>query len=61
MQSLPIDSLVPEITAQLRQSPNLIIEAAPGAGKTTRVPAALLDAQTVRGEVCVLEPRRLAA
>jgi ATP-dependent helicase HrpB len=40
----------------------LIIEAAPGAGKTTRVPAALLDAQVAgEGEVWVLEPRRLAA
>ena len=58
MQPLPIDSLLPEIVAELRRSPNLIIEAAPGAGKTTRVPAALLD---VEGEVWVLEPRRLAA
>ncbi|HMX30272.1 MAG TPA: helicase-related protein, partial [Blastocatellia bacterium] len=45
----------------MRRSPNLIIEAAPGAGKTTRVPAALLDAELAAGEVCVLEPRRLAA
>ncbi|HMV85796.1 MAG TPA: ATP-dependent helicase HrpB [Blastocatellia bacterium] len=59
--SLPIDSLLPEIVAELRRSPNLIIEAAPGAGKTTRVPAALLDAELAAGEVCVLEPRRLAA
>jgi len=58
---LPIDSLLPEITARLRQTNNLIIEAAPGAGKTTRVPAALLDAGVARGEVWVLEPRRLAA
>lgn len=61
MQSLPIDSLLPEIVAELRRSPNLIIEAAPGAGKTTRVPAALLDAGIGNGEVWVLEPRRLAA
>ena len=61
MQSLPIDSLLPEIVAELRRSPNLIIEAAPGAGKTTRVPSALLDAGIVPGEVWVLEPRRLAA
>jgi ATP-dependent helicase HrpB len=45
----------------LRRSSNLIIEAAPGAGKTTRVPSALLDAEIVPGEVWVLEPRRLAA
>ncbi len=60
MQPLPIDSLLPEIVAELRRSPNLIIEAAPGAGKTTRVPSALLDAGIGNGEVWVLEPRRLA-
>lgn len=61
LSSLPIDSLLPEIVAELRRSPNLILEAAPGAGKTTRVPAALLDAELAEGEVWVLEPRRLAA
>lgn len=61
MQSLPIDSLLPEIVAELRRSPNLILEAAPGAGKTTRVPSALLDANLGNGEIWVLEPRRLAA
>ena len=55
---LPIDSLVPDIVASLRRSPNLIVEAAPGAGKTTRVPPALL---TFGGTVLVLEPRRIAA
>lgn len=61
MQSLPIDPLLPEIIAQLSQSPNIALEAPPGAGKTTRVPPALLDAGIVSGEVWVLEPRRLAA
>src|SRR5436190_6519526 len=60
MQSLPIDAILPDLVAQLRQASNLVIEAAPGAGKTTRVPAALLDAGIVKGEVWVLEPRRLA-
>lgn len=62
MPSLPIDPLLPEIVAELRRAPNLVLEAPPGAGKTTRVPAALLDAR-VGGEreVWVLEPRRLAA
>jgi ATP-dependent helicase HrpB len=55
---LPIDSLIPEIVESLRRSPNLIIEAAPGAGKTTRVPPALLEFE---GDVLVLEPRRIAA
>ena len=54
---LPIDSLIPGVVASLRTHPNLIIEAAPGAGKTTRVPPALLTF----GDVLVLEPRRLAA
>ena len=59
---MPIDALVPEIVASLEASPNLVIEAPPGAGKTTRVPAALLDSGLAgRGEVWVLEPRRLAA
>jgi ATP-dependent helicase HrpB len=62
MQSLPIDSLLPEIIQRLRRTPNLVLEAPPGAGKTTRVPPALLAAGIAGdGEVWVLEPRRLAA
>jgi len=56
---LPIDGLLPRICESLASSNNLVIEAPPGAGKTTRVPPALLD--LVRGNVLVLEPRRLAA
>ncbi|MDT8069884.1 MAG: ATP-dependent helicase HrpB [Terriglobia bacterium] len=56
---LPIDEIIPEVLASLARNPNLVIEAAPGAGKTTRVPPALLGA--VAGEVIVLEPRRIAA
>jgi ATP-dependent helicase HrpB len=56
---LPVDDLLPAIRESLSHSPNLVIEAPPGAGKTTRVPPALLD--VVRGHVLVLEPRRLAA
>jgi ATP-dependent helicase HrpB len=62
MQPLPVDALLPEIVESLRREPNLVVEAPPGAGKTTRVPAALLDAGLAGGgEVWVLEPRRLAA
>src|SRR5918998_3912692 len=62
MQPLPIDTLLPEIVASLGRGPNLVVEAPPGAGKTTRVPPALLDAGVAgEGEVWVLEPRRLAA
>ncbi len=57
--ALPVDSILPEIIDSLRRCPNLVIEAPPGAGKTTRVPPALLE--IVSGEVVVLEPRRIAA
>lgn len=57
--TLPVDELLPQIVASLEHTPNLVLEAAPGAGKTTRVPPALLN--LVRGEVIVLEPRRIAA
>jgi len=57
--ALPVDSLIPEILNTLRNGTNLVLEAPPGAGKTTRVPAALLSLDL--GEVLVLEPRRLAA
>jgi ATP-dependent helicase HrpB len=62
MIALPVDALLPEIVTQLRRTPNLVLEAPPGAGKTTRVPPALLAAGCINGgEVWVLEPRRLAA
>lgn len=59
LSALPIDVVLPEIVRVFTASPNLVLEAPPGAGKTTRVPPALLDAVT--GEVVVLEPRRIAA
>jgi ATP-dependent helicase HrpB len=57
--ALPVDAILPEILGSLRRTPNLVIEAPPGAGKTTRVPPAILG--LVSGEVIVLEPRRIAA
>ena len=54
-----MDAILPEILESLQRTPNLVIEAPPGAGKTTRVPPALLD--LLSGEVVVLEPRRIAA
>jgi ATP-dependent helicase HrpB len=56
---LPVDPLVPEVVRHLREGRNLVLEAPPGAGKTTRVPPALLA--ICSGQVLVLEPRRLAA
>jgi len=63
---LPIEPLIPEIQAALAEAPNLVLEAPPGAGKTTRVPLALLDADWAkankgRSKIILLEPRRLAA
>jgi ATP-dependent helicase HrpB len=59
---LPIEPLIPEILGALTAAPNLVLEAPPGAGKTTRVPLALLDAGWAKGgKIIVLEPRRLAA
>jgi ATP-dependent helicase HrpB len=54
-----VDEILLEIIDSLKRCPNLVIEAPPGAGKTTRVPPALLE--IVRGDVIVLEPRRIAA
>src|SRR5487761_1949048 len=56
---LPIDELLPQVVETLRREKYLVIEAPTGAGKTTRVPPALLP--IARGEIVVLEPRRLAA
>src|SRR4051794_429335 len=62
VRPLPIDPLLPQVVAALREGPALVIEAPPGAGKTTRVPAALLDAGLAgAGEILVLQPRRLPA
>lgn len=57
--TLPIDPLLPEIAATLAEAGRLVLQAPPGAGKTTRVPLALLD--SVPGRIVMLEPRRLAA
>ena len=60
--SLPIDPMLPQIIESLRGNPNLVLQADPGAGKTTRVPPALLEAGLLGpGECWILEPRRLAA
>src|SRR5262245_30226697 len=59
-EPLPIDDLLPAVAAAVQQRGLLLLAAPPGSGKTTRVPAALLDA-IAGGDVVVLEPRRLAA
>ncbi len=58
--ALPIDPLLPDIVATLRGARSLVLEAPPGAGKTTRVPRALVEAGLGNGkEIIVLQPRRL--
>ncbi len=61
LSPLPIDPVLPDVVTALRNGPSLVLEAPPGAGKTTRVPRALLDTAAFPGEIVVLEPRRLAA
>ena len=66
-QPLPIDAVMPEVLAALNSTRALVVEAPPGAGKTTRIPLALLEAGLAghdgerAREVLVLQPRRLAA
>ncbi|MGN6654150.1 MAG: ATP-dependent helicase HrpB [Rhodanobacter sp.] len=60
--AFPITPLLPEIRAALAANSRLVLEAPPGAGKTTQVPLALLDAPWLAGRrLVMLEPRRLAA
>ena len=60
--AFPIDDLLPDIRDSLAAHPRLVLEAPPGAGKTTRVPLALLDAEWLAGrKIIMLEPRRVAA
>jgi ATP-dependent helicase HrpB len=58
---LPIDDVLPEVVAAVRDRRTCVLVAPPGAGKTTRVPGALLDAGLIDGTIVVLQPRRLAA
>src|SRR5512144_3216388 len=59
---LPIDDALPRLTAALAANNCAVLVAPPGAGKTTRVPLALLDEPWARkGKIIVLEPRRIAA
>ncbi|WP_421866759.1 ATP-dependent helicase HrpB [Marinobacter adhaerens] len=59
---LPIDAILPDLKAALERTTTVLLQAPPGAGKTTRVPAALLDAPwRGDGKILMLEPRRLAA
>ncbi|WP_282936463.1 ATP-dependent helicase HrpB [Paenibacillus sp. RC67] len=62
MNLLPIDPVLPQLKESLRSSCNAVLVAPPGAGKTTRIPIALLDEPWLAGRrILMLEPRRLAA
>lgn len=62
LSPLPIDEVLPKLLATLRSHSSVVLEAPTGAGKTTRVPPAVLDAALAEnGRIVVLEPRRLAA
>ena len=59
---LPIDAVLDDLGAALAQAPSVVLQAPPGAGKTTRVPLAVRDAAWLGGrKVVMLEPRRVAA
>ena len=60
--SLPIEAVLPELRERAACHPALLLQAPPGAGKTTGVPLALLDEPWLAGRsILILEPRRLAA
>ncbi|MCK9418081.1 MAG: ATP-dependent helicase HrpB [Nitrospirae bacterium] len=62
MTSYPIDSILPKLKEAVLANPSLVLHAPPGAGKTTRVPLALLDIlPPAQGRIIMLEPRRIAA
>ncbi|MDX1785586.1 MAG: ATP-dependent helicase HrpB [Roseovarius sp.] len=58
---LPIHDALPALMAAIRDHGRAVLQAPPGAGKTTVVPLALLEARLVQGRILMLEPRRLAA
>ena len=61
MTTLPVDHILPDLIAALRSHGRAVLQAPPGAGKTSRVPLAMLDADVTQGRIIMLEPRRLAA
>jgi ATP-dependent helicase HrpB len=60
LSPLPIDPALPALLDALSRAGAAVLEAPPGAGKTTRVPLAMLRAGLTDGRIVMLEPRRLA-
>ncbi|MBL8816432.1 MAG: DEAD/DEAH box helicase [Planctomyces sp.] len=58
---LPVDEVLPEIVERLQHHHCLVLRAPAGAGKTTRVPPAILDQGNFSGKIMMLQPRRIAA
>ena len=61
MSQLPIQAVMPKLLAGIQRSPQLIVKATPGAGKSTYFPLQLLKSGILTGKIIMLEPRRLAA
>ncbi len=61
MIALPIETILPDLLEALKTARVVIVEAPPGAGKSTVLPLALLEAPWLTGKIVMLEPRRLAA
>ncbi|SMY36429.1 ATP-dependent helicase HrpB [Photobacterium andalusiense] len=61
MSQLPIDEVLATLFSALTHHTQVILKAPPGAGKSTRLPLALLDKAVIQGRIIMLEPRRLAA
>ncbi|QGX97240.1 ATP-dependent helicase HrpB [Roseovarius faecimaris] len=59
--TLPIHDVIPDLIETLRQAGRAVLQAPPGAGKTTVVPLEMLKADETDGRILMLEPRRLAA
>ncbi|TOI86951.1 ATP-dependent helicase HrpB [Vibrio parahaemolyticus] len=61
MSQLPIEAVMPQLLTAVKHQHQVILKAAPGAGKSTYFPLQLIQTQVVTGKVIMLEPRRLAA
>lgn len=61
MPQLPIEAVMPDLLAGVETHTQLILKAAPGAGKSTFFPLQLVKTNAVQGKIIMLEPRRLAA
>ncbi|HCG5115166.1 TPA: ATP-dependent helicase HrpB [Vibrio parahaemolyticus] len=61
MSQLPIEAVMPQLLTAVKHQHQVILKAAPGAGKSTYFPLQLIHNQVVTGKVIMLEPRRLAA